>query len=804
MKILMIAQEPELAPDKIVTGNAIRAHQLSSSVRASGHEITQVWFDRENPGTEGSFSSRDELRDLLLRHQADVYLVNFWELLDLIPFDSPVPLVLDFIAPRPLEQLFENPGQVQHDLHRLKVNLSKVDLVMVGNEAQKQLLLISMLGSGFDLRNEAGIAVVPLAADMVGTPASDPDRDGWTLVSGGVNWPWRNSQPYWDAILELDEATSQKLNLVRFGGKYSLNSSQSDQESGESGSRPLEPYSQYSNFLLNQANIGMELAVENIERRYSQSFRSLEFLHHGLPVICNRYLPIAADIEKYDAGWLIDSPQELPGLLRDITGNTPDWKQKSKNAEQMVLDLSPARAAAPLIQWLASPHKAQRLQHEAPAIAQLMDPPPIRRIRKILGLMANSLRRKIFLAQKRWFGGRKANGIVFVTRGDIFPADHGAAVKIIETARGLSRHDRPVALVTDDRRYWWQINRGEISRHRVPFWLRLATWPSIWVKLMHFTKDIPESNAFLYLPLTDGSFFWRTIYAGKQVGASIIQAEFPAYVRPSIPASHVLDARVIMVEHNVEYNRIKAQVPELTDEQYRRYKAIEIDMANQSDAVICVSDNDRQQLAVDGVALGRLHTIPHGVDLEQFKKPAISNTRERFNIPDDSPILVYHGTFAYPPNLQALDVFANELLPRLEARGLSCHVLAVGRQPPASSPHPRIHLTGSVENVAPWLKAADIAVVPLLEGGGTRMKIIDCFAAGIPVISTAKGIEGIPAINGEHALIIDDWDEMSAAIEELIRTPEKAAILAGAALNMASKLDWKSIAAEYIRVYESL
>ena len=41
-------------------------------------------------------------------------------------------------------------------------------------------------------------------------------------------------------------------------------------------------------------------------------------------------------------------------------------------------------------------------------------------------------------------------------------------------------------------------------------------------------------------------------YAGRKVGASIIQAEFPAYVRPSIPASHVLDARVVMVEHNVE------------------------------------------------------------------------------------------------------------------------------------------------------------------------------------------------------------------------------------------------------------
>jgi glycosyltransferase involved in cell wall biosynthesis len=109
-----------------------------------------------------------------------------------------------------------------------------------------------------------------------------------------------------------------------------------------------------------------------------------------------------------------------------------------------------------------------------------------------------------------------------------------------------------------------------------------------------------------------------------------------------------------------------------------------------------------------------------------------------------------------------------------------------------------------VESVAPWLKAADLAVVPLLEGGGTRMKIIDCFAAGIPLISTTKGIEGIPVINRKQALIIDDWDEMAAAIRELTRVPSKAGAMVEAASEMAAELDWKTIALRYIEVYESL
>ncbi|NNE06857.1 MAG: glycosyltransferase [Xanthomonadales bacterium] len=806
MKILMIAQEPPMAPDQVVTGNALRAAQLSDAISGAGHTVTHLWHAPEARGGEGSFANRDELRSLLTRHAADVHLVNFWELLGLMPFDSDVPLVLDFIAPRPLEQLFQDPAQVQNDLARLETHLSRADLVLVGNEYQKQLLLLPLLGAGIDLRGDDIIEVVPLAAQAAGSPKSDPVTDGWTLVSGGVDWPWRRSQRYLDALHGLHDGQGREITLVQFGGDYRHGGGRRKQPPAEAGGTlPLQSYASYCGVLGTQAHIGLELAEENIERRHSQSFRSLDFLRHGLPLICNRYLPIAAQIERYDAGWLVDDPQELPALLESITASADAWRLKSANALRLMAEqLNPRSACQPLLRWLDSPRKARRLPWKPPAVAQLADPPPLRRARRMLGLAGMAVRRRLFSLQKKWFGGHKDKGIVVVTRGDLFPTDHGAAVKIVETARGLSRHGHPVALVTDDRRYWWRVENGVITRQRIPLWLRFTTWPAVWVKAKHYTRDIPESNAFLYLPMTDGSFFWRTIYAGRKIGAHIIQAEFPAYVRPSIPASHVLDARVVLVEHNVEYARIRAQVPELTEEQYQRYKAIEIDLANQCDAVICVSDNDRQQLASDGVALGRLHTIPHGVDLEQFEQPALKTARQQFEIPADAPLLVYHGTFSYPPNLEALDVFAHELLPRLDNMGLECHVLAVGREPPDASPHTRIHLTGSVEQVAPWLKAADIAVVPLMEGGGTRMKIIDCFAAGIPCISTSKGIEGIPAVSGRHALIIDDWNEMAEAIRALLANPDKAKLLSDAASEMAAALDWKAIARRYLDLFARL
>ena len=165
---------------------------------------------------------------------------------------------------------------------------------------------------------------------------------------------------------------------------------------------------------------------------------------------------------------------------------------------------------------------------------------------------------------------------------------------------------------------------------------------------------------------------------------------------------------------------------------------------------------------------------------------------------------MFHGTFSYPPNRDALRICAEILLPGLETRGFRCHLLAVGRDAPASSPHPRIHLSGSVDRVGPWLRAADLAVVPLVEGGGTRMKIIDCFAAGLPVISTAKGIEGIPVVDGEQALIRDDWPAMIDAVCELATHPERARALGAAGRALAESLDWSEIARQYQALYATL
>ena len=827
MQILLITQEPPLAPEAIATGNAIRTAQLAGALGRAGHTLSQSWLDNKTEQKKSrhpdAFHNRDELRAIITRQQPDAILVSFWELLELLPFDLPQPVIVDFVAPRPLEILFEHPERVKSELQRLQNNLTKCDLLLTGNQQQRDLLWFTLLQAGFDLRDCDPVLVVPLSAEPAGRPESDPGTDGWTLVSGGVHWPWRKSDDYWQAIQSMkDDSESDAPRLVLFGGPYRWQEKNPQSTNPGTGADPgqqastgiadtdpyqtqgLAPYSQFSRFLLESAHIGLEVAQVNIERTYSQSFRSLEFLRHGLPLICNDYLPIAGLVKQYKAGWTIKRPDEIAGLLREIMKNPDDWKSRSDNALRLVKEvLNPDMTVSPLLRWLEFPAKAPQLPVTGgqPADVILGTPGWPERLRRQARLLRRAVLGRLFRAGEE---NKSGDNILIVTRSDLFPADHGAAVKIVETARGLSQHGRKVGIVSDDRSHWWLFENGRKQRCRLPFWLRLLSLPRSLTRLLHYSKELPESNSFLYLPLTDSSFFWHSLYAARKLNAGILQAEFPAYAKPCIDAREILNAAVVLVEHNVEYARLKAQIAELTDAQFQNLKAIEIDLCNRSDAVVCVSDNDRQQLLRDGVKPELLNTIPHGFNPEPYKLPAQNELRKEFGLPDNAILIAFHGTFSYPPNRDALQVFADILLPQLASSRFPFHVIAIGRNPPVESLHPNIHCTGSVDEVGPWLKACDMSVIPLREGGGTRMKIIDCFAAGLPVVSTSKGIEGIPVVNGREAFICDEWLSMENRIVELAESKELRKQLSSTALDFTSEMDWKSLGQRYLDIYSAV
>jgi hypothetical protein len=462
MKILLVTQEPPLAQDEVVSGNAVRSRQIHQALERSGFDVRQFWLssDRRRKRSEAAttFRNRDELQGILLRERPAAVIVAYWELLALLPHVEVPPVVLDYLAPRTLEELFESPATVRTSMRRLVANLRKCDLVLVGNGLQRHLLVNMMIEAGFDLRAGVPIRVLPLAAEPAGPPRSAPG-DSWVLVGGGVSWPWREAGAFQAELEAFASQQDARVRLVQFGGRYrwhehSRDGSPAAPAEGRADTSALQPYEQFSRFLSEQAHIGVELAERNVEREYSQSFRAIEFLRHGLPLLCNRYLPIAHLVEEYDAGWLVDEPSSLRSILSAIVSDPEAWKDKSERARALVAaEFDPQRSAAPLVDWLKSPSLPARLEtpdEQAREEPVLGVPPIAQRLRRQFGLARMVIRNRLF-------GQERGPGIVFVTRGDLFPADHGAAVRTVETARALARRGRPVAIVTDDRRHWFEV-----------------------------------------------------------------------------------------------------------------------------------------------------------------------------------------------------------------------------------------------------------------------------------------------------------------------------------------------------------
>lgn len=158
--------------------------------------------------------------------------------------------------------------------------------------------------------------------------------------------------------------------------------------------------------------------------------------------------------------------------------------------------------------------------------------------------------------------------------------------------------------------------------------------------------------------------------------------------------------------------------------------------------------------------------VPNVVDVGSYDRAARA----------DPGALVFTARFDFWPNEEAARVLVQEILPHLPDASLAL----VGIAPPQwlrELADPRVTVTGQVPDVRAFLTAASVMPVPLNAGAGTRLKVLEAFATGLPVVSTAKGVEGLGLVDGEHYLCAEQPAEFVAAIERLTADESLAAHL---------------------------
>jgi glycosyltransferase involved in cell wall biosynthesis len=171
-----------------------------------------------------------------------------------------------------------------------------------------------------------------------------------------------------------------------------------------------------------------------------------------------------------------------------------------------------------------------------------------------------------------------------------------------------------------------------------------------------------------------------------------------------------------------------------------------------------------------------LRVVPNAVDIERYARDAPADLPGSFTV-------IFTASFAYPPNVVAADRLLTAVFPALRAHIPTARLSLVGRDPSdamraAAAADDRIEVTGPVDDVAAHLHRASAMAVPLSEGHGTRFKVLEAFASGVPVVGSAKGLEGLDAVAHEHYLPAESDAEFAAALARLAEDRHLGAQLA--------------------------
>ena len=215
--------------------------------------------------------------------------------------------------------------------------------------------------------------------------------------------------------------------------------------------------------------------------------------------------------------------------------------------------------------------------------------------------------------------------------------------------------------------------------------------------------------------------------------------------------------------------------------------------------IIVMTEPDAHRLARIAPAQ-RIRVAPTGVDLSHFDAPRAAPV---------APTIVFIGHYPHYPNEDAVLYFAREMLPRIRAARPDVRFLVVGSSPTpavvALGRQPGVIVTGTVEDVKPFLAQAVVFVAPLRMGQGIKGKILEAFAMGVPVVATSRAADGLDACAGRDLIVADRPAAFAAEVLALLGDATRAGALGEAGREAARRgYDWTRLAGRLGAVYDEL
>lgn len=397
--------------------------------------------------------------------------------------------------------------------------------------------------------------------------------------------------------------------------------------------------------------------------------------------------------------------------------------------------------------------------------------------------------------------------ILWVKAGKILPVDTGGKIRSYNLLRQLASRQETVLLSyyggARDESY-----ESEVERH-LPGAVTVHTGApdSFARQALDYLLRLPSSAPYAVRKFTSPEVKrlvkeWDAARRFDVAVCDFLSASlnFPAETRTP----------TVLFQHNVEsalWQRQARHAPDVFRSVAFKIEAAKMtryerDAVRRFRHVIAVSENDRELMS-EMTGASRITVVPTGVDIKKYSSGDEAPRDVEEAKSRNGPLVVFLGSMDWEPNIDGVEYFCREVWPRVLESVPEARFRVVGRDP-----HPRvrrlasesIEVTGTVPSVVEHLRAADVVVVPLRVGGGTRLKIFEAMAVGKAVVSTTVGAEGLDVTHGEDILLADDAESFSAAVTSLLRDASRRDTLGRAAAALAARYDWSVIARRFEEV----
>lgn len=387
-------------------------------------------------------------------------------------------------------------------------------------------------------------------------------------------------------------------------------------------------------------------------------------------------------------------------------------------------------------------------------------------------------------------------GVLFVSPYPICPPVHGGGVFMYQTVRELARLcDLHLIVLLDQ----------ESEREAHAELDRICASTKYIVRMGGRQKALGSAEPHAPREFRNRDLAWlihRQIYTRS---IDVLQLEYLVMGQYAGQFRHIPS---ILFEHDLYFQSIARRLPYMSSAlermvsrwEYLRAIRYELRLLPRLDRIqVCSRDNAEYLRSFLPQLNGRVDDAYRaGIDTSGYEfRPS---GREPYT-------LLFLGSFRHLPNVEALEWFLQEVFPRVRANEPRARLIIVGSDPPPrhSLRNPEaIEMIGFVEDVREPLMRYSVFVCPILAGSGVRVKLLEAFAAGIPVVSTRLGAEGLAERDGEVCALADDPAVFAEHVVRLLRHPEEGEALARRArAEVVARRDMRAMTERLVECYRS-